>query len=104
MLSLQPGRTQIYDRRAEGRVVMKLPSLWSSSNNSDGMCWAKEFWQRQTDFRTSWDSAECCNLPSKHRNRAETTSFQINAHNLDDVGFRIQDSPQFDLLSNETTR
>lgn len=69
------------------------------------MClWAKELWQKQTDFRTSWDSAECCNLPSKHRTRTETTSFPINAYNLDDVSFRIQNSPQFHLLSNETAR
>jgi hypothetical protein len=43
-------------------------------------------------------------LPSKHRTRTEITSFPINACNLDDVGFRIQNSPQFHLLSNETAR
>jgi len=69
------------------------------------MClWAKELWQRQTHFRTSWDSAEYCNLPSKHRTRAETTSFQINTYNLDNVGFRIQNSPQFHHLSNKSAR
>jgi hypothetical protein len=41
---------------------------------------------------------------SPHRTRAGTTSFPINAYNLDGVGFRIQHSLQFHLLSNETAR
>jgi hypothetical protein len=68
------------------------------------MClWAKKLWQRANGRQ---DKLGFCTLPQpgKHRTRTETTSFQIDAYNLDDVGFRIQNSPQFNLLSNETAR